>query len=385
MWTATTEQILAKVYGVGLILTWLARHSARWRRVWHLVCHRAPPWGPAARWAVLLLAAPVLLVTMLVVAASWQREVAALMSMQQTTTSGWLRAGLLLVVVGVGLLAAARGIRWLARFLARALGRWARLPWRLARAIGAVLAGLLVVTVVNDVLLRRALSVADSTFSGINSGTYPRVEQPQQPTRSGSPASLVPWETLGREGRSFVAGGRSPQELAEAGARPPLDPIRVYVGLQSALTVQQRADLAVGELERTGAFGRSVLAIVTTTGTGWVNAPAPESLELLHGGDTAIVATQYSYLPSWLSSSSTAPAPSRPAGCSSTPSTPAWTSCRSVTFAMSSPISCGTTTRSRPLTTHTGQPSASERTVARMLSDITASSGRSTIGVSAPS
>jgi uncharacterized membrane protein len=57
----------------------------------------------------------------------------------------------------------------------------------------------------------------------------------------------------------------------------------------------------VGELERTGAFGRSVLAVVTTTGTGWVNEPAPESLELLYGGDTAIVATQYSYLPSWLS------------------------------------------------------------------------------------
>ena len=41
--------------------------------------------------------------------------------------------------------------------------------------------------------------------------------------------------------------------------------------------------------------------MVTTTGTGWVNAPAPESLELMYGGDTAIVATQYSYLPSWLS------------------------------------------------------------------------------------
>lgn len=288
-------------YGVGVILAWLARHSARWRRVSDLVRHRAPPWAPAAAWAVLLLAAPVLLVTMLVVAASWQREVAALTAMEQTTPSGWLRAGPLLVVVGAGLLAAARGIRWLARLLARALGRWARLPRRLARAIGAVLAGLLVVTVVNDVLLRRALSVADSAFSGINSGTYPGVGQPQRATRSGSPVSLLPWETLGREGRSFVAGGRSPQELAEAGARTPLDPIRVYVGLTSAPTAQERADLAVGELERTGAFGRSVLAVVTTTGTGWVDAPAPESLELLYGGDTAIVATQYSYLPSWLS------------------------------------------------------------------------------------
>jgi uncharacterized membrane protein len=288
-------------YGVGVTAAWLARHSARWRRASNLIRHRSPSWAIAGAWAVLLLASPVALVTMLLVGASWQREVAALMSMEQTTTSGWLRAGPLLIVVAALLLASARGIRWFARLVARALRRWVRLPRRLAGVIGAALAGFLVITVVNDVLLSRALSVADSAFSGVNSGTYPGVEQPQRATRSGSSASLVPWVTLGREGRSFVAGGRSPQELAEAGARTPFDPVRVYVGLNSAPTAQERADLAVGELERTGAFGRSVLAVVTTTGTGWVNEPAPESLELLYGGDTAIVATQYSYLPSWLS------------------------------------------------------------------------------------
>jgi uncharacterized membrane protein len=73
------------------------------------------------------------------------------------------------------------------------------------------------------------------------------------------------------------------------------------VGLATAPTPQERADLAVAELERTGAFDRSVLAVVTTTGIGWINSPAPESLELMYGGDTAIVTTQYSYLPSWLS------------------------------------------------------------------------------------
>ncbi|WP_214369831.1 alpha/beta hydrolase [Pseudonocardia sp. H11422] len=288
-------------YGTGVVLAWLAVRSARWRRVSDLVRHRAPPWADAAAWAVLLVAAPVLLVTMLVVAASWQREVAALTAMDQSTTSGWLRAGPLLLVVAAALLVAARGIRWSARLLARALGRWARLPGRWARALGAVLAGLLVVTVVDDVVLSRALAAADSAFSGLNSGTYPGVEQPLRPTRSGSPGSLVPWDTLGREGRSFVAGGPSPQELADIAGRPPLDPIRAYVGLESAPTAQERVDLAVAELERAGAFDRAVLAVVTTTGTGWVNVPASDGLELMYGGDTAIVATQYSYLPSWLS------------------------------------------------------------------------------------
>jgi uncharacterized membrane protein len=80
-----------------------------------------------------------------------------------------------------------------------------------------------------------------------------------------------------------------------------VDPVRVYAGLASTPDPQQRADLAVAELERTGAFDRAVVAVVTTTGTGWVNPDAPASLELMYGGDTATVATQYSYLPSWLS------------------------------------------------------------------------------------
>ena len=87
--------------------------------------------------------------------------------------------------------------------------------------------------------------------------------------------------------------------MAPVATRTPLDPIRVYAGLASP-SAQERADLAVAELERTGAFDRAVVAIVTTTGTGWVN-PRAEALELMYGGDTAVVATQYSYLPSWLS------------------------------------------------------------------------------------
>ena len=44
-----------------------------------------------------------------------------------------------------------------------------------------------------------------------------------------------------------------------------------------------------------------MIAVVTTTGTGWVDDPVADSLEAIWGGNSAIVATQYSYLPSWLS------------------------------------------------------------------------------------
>ena len=39
----------------------------------------------------------------------------------------------------------------------------------------------------------------------------------------------------------------------------------------------------------------------TTTGTGWVDERAASPLEYMYNGDTALVALQYSYLPSWIS------------------------------------------------------------------------------------
>ena len=78
-------------------------------------------------------------------------------------------------------------------------------------------------------------------------------------------------------------------------------PIRVYAGLDSAPTSRERAALAVQELQRTGAFDRKVLCVVTTTGTGWVDEKAVDPLEYMYNGDTAMVGLQYSYLPSWIS------------------------------------------------------------------------------------
>src|SRR5690606_26721761 len=46
---------------------------------------------------------------------------------------------------------------------------------------------------------------------------------------------------------------------------------------------------------------RSILVVVTPTGTGWIDPAAMNSLEYLHGGDVASVALQYSYFSSPLS------------------------------------------------------------------------------------
>jgi uncharacterized membrane protein len=111
----------------------------------------------------------------------------------------------------------------------------------------------------------------------------------------------VSWSSLGNQGRKFVAGGPTTSQLREFSGTDPVDPIRVYAGLDSASSTAARADVAARELVRTGALDRKVLVVITTTGTGWVDADAVDPLEYMYNGDTAMVGMQYSYLPSWLS------------------------------------------------------------------------------------
>jgi uncharacterized membrane protein len=293
-------------YGLGVLLAWVLRHVPAWRRLVAAGTRRVPSrvrtWlQPLLGW---LLAAGVVaaLTVMLVAGSRWQREMTAAMGMPQPSTGDWLRAGPLLVLVAAALVLLCRGLRWLALRVEGVLRRRLRFPRLLAASVATVLVGVLVLVLVNDFLLARALRAADAAFSLRNTEDFADVSAPEAAERSGSPASLVPWESLGREGRRFVAQGPSAADLEAAGATDgDVTPVRVYVGLESADTAAERADLAVAELERTGAFEREVLLVVTTTGSGWVNGSAVASLELMHGGDTAAVATQYSYLPSWLS------------------------------------------------------------------------------------
>jgi uncharacterized membrane protein len=141
----------------------------------------------------------------------------------------------------------------------------------------------------------------NSAFSVKDDGTEEGAVEPTASERSGSPDSLVPWEDLGLQGRNFVGKGPGPEELEEFSGRPAQQPVRAYVGLASAADVGDRAALAVRDLERAGGFDREVLVVVTTTGTGWVDPAASDSLEYEFNGDTAMVAMQYSYLPSWMS------------------------------------------------------------------------------------
>ena len=267
---------------------------------------RSAELDPAAKrigWWVLGGSTLVLVPLFLVLARSWQNDVRDLMGMEPLATWEWGAILVVCVVTAALILLIARLIRGFARVAIRWIDRL--LPRRVAATIGVVLTIVLVVGAIQGFLLEPALEALNSAYSVINTETEPGVSQPTQSERSGSPDSLVPWDTLGVQGRDFTGSGEllgpTAEQITEFNGTPAEEPIRVYVGLESADSLDERVELVLAELDRTDAWSREAIAVFTTTGTGWVDERAASPLEYMYGGDTALVALQYSYLPSWIS------------------------------------------------------------------------------------
>jgi uncharacterized membrane protein len=250
-------------------------------------------------WRILLVAGPALIMLSLSLGTRWQRELRRRLGMDPLDTYYLFRMVLISAATFLVLLLIARNLRLATRGLALLLGRFT--PEPVAYCAGVLVVALLAVAAVDNLVVGNMFAMADRQASVRNDGTDSNVVVPASRLRSGGPLSLAPWGTLGRQGRDFVARGPSPQQLALFSGRPATEPIRVYAGLDSAPTVQQRVRLVLHEMDRTGAFGRAVIAVVIPTGTGWVDSAVTNSLEYMYDGDTAMVSMQYSYLPSWIS------------------------------------------------------------------------------------
>ncbi|WP_231744005.1 alpha/beta hydrolase [Stieleria neptunia] len=230
--------------------------------------------------------------------ASWQNSIRELMGMPRLETAYPYRVALIAVLFGAILVAGGRLFLRCSHYISGKLQRL--MPRRVAHAIGFSTAVFLVLFLTNDVIARSLLRSADDFFLNLDQLVDDDTGKPTDPMLTGSESSPVTWESIGRQGKLFLTDGPTQAAIAAFTQRDAMRPIRAYVGMRSRPTAHERAELALRELKRVGGFERSVLIVATPTGTGWLDPSAVDTLEYLHGGDSAIVSTQYSYLPSWI-------------------------------------------------------------------------------------
>lgn len=252
-------------------------------------------------WLVVIGIAAIVVIAGLIVWPSWQNDHRALIGLDDIARTVVVPMVIVTALVAAILILLGRAVWMLIRWIERGAAR-------LLPAAASVAVTVVIVLVVGNWLLTGVIGPrlhdwANSVYGALEDDTNPDVTQPTSPSVSGSPDSLVRWEDLGREGRNFVAGATTADQLREFhGARwDETEPVRTYVGLRSGDDAEARAALAVEDLERAGGLDRDVVVVWTVTGTGWVDPDAARALEMLHAGNTAIVAQQYSYLPSWIS------------------------------------------------------------------------------------
>ncbi|MFJ8013500.1 alpha/beta hydrolase [Streptomyces sp. NPDC096339] len=276
-------------YGLGVV----AAH------VWRAFADRDA--RPASRrsWHVLLIGAVVLFGLAFGFGQYWQHRIRGLMGVTDYNVLTAVLCPFIAALVFWLLLLAGRGLRRVYHWAARLLGR--RIGPRAARVVGWILVVGVAWSVFSGVLLGGFVNAANEAFSVRDTQTPEGVQQPTSTLRSGGPGSLVPWDSLGRQGRAFTGSGPTAAQIGAFTHHSAREPIRAYAGLETADSTEARAERAVADLERAGGFARGNLLVMTTTGSGWVDPAAVDSFEYLGNGDSATVALQYSYLPSWLS------------------------------------------------------------------------------------
>lgn len=277
-------------YGLGVFGVWLVRYLRS-----RDTSPRAPRWA----WVVLVAVGIVSMVAMVIWFHVWQDQVRDLMGVPHLRRLDHFLAGALSVVVLFVLVEIGQLVRKLTRFLVRQLNRVA--PPRVSVVVAVFLLVTLTIAVLNGVVLTGAMRVMNNTFARVNNEVNPQTPRPSTPLRSGGPGSLVSWESLGHQGRMFIASGPTVAQLTAFNGTPASQPVRAYAGLNSAAGIKAAAELAARELQRTGGLNRAVVAVATTTGTGWINEAEASALEYMYNGNTAVVSMQYSFLPSWLS------------------------------------------------------------------------------------
>jgi uncharacterized membrane protein len=277
-------------YGIGVFAVWLVRYMRS--------KDSSPP-APRRAWLILIAVGAVGMVAFAIWFHVWQDRVRDLMGVTHLKWIDYPLTTALSLLVLFAVVEVGQLIRRLFRFLDLRLDRFA--PPRVSAVIVVFLLVALTIALLNGVVVKFAMRTMNNTFETVNNEMNPDTAAPKTPLRSGGPQSLASWESLGHQGRIFVEGGPTVAQLTAFNGAPATEPIRAYAGLESADGITATAELAARELQRTGGLHRAVIAVGTTTGTGWINEAEADALEYMYNGNTAIVSMQYSFLPSWLS------------------------------------------------------------------------------------
>ncbi len=277
-------------YGLGHVLRW----------IWLFLDIPQPfkPWHTRLQLAACGLA----LLTVLAAlwkSADWQNATRAAMDLPPVQTAGPLTIILIAILV-FGLIWA---LALIFQYILNLLKSWLDplVPRRVSAFIGFALAAWLFWAIGDGVLVRNGFALANSAFKAADAFIEPSQAPPTDPMSTGSSASLVSWEHLGKWGRDYISRTPAREEIAGFFGPSAKKPIRVYVGLRAAPTPAERAKIALEELKRLGGFERSVLVVMVPVGTGWMDPGGQDTMEFMLGGDVATVAVQYSYLKGALS------------------------------------------------------------------------------------
>jgi uncharacterized membrane protein len=238
-------------------------------------------------------------VAALILGFHWQQEVRKLVDQSPEYSFSVIGTTLVALLLVALILLISRSIRSLFSLLNRLINKY--IPKAVAYTAAWVITLLLVVGVLNGIIFSGAVNILNEAYGTKNGTTDKGIVQPTSAQLSGSQQSLIAWNTLGRQGRTFIGKTPTTSQLSDFNQTPSVQPVRVYSGLDSASSTKERADLAVADLKRAGGFDRKIIVVVTTTGTGWVDEEGVKPVEYMYNGNSAIVSMQYSFLPSSLS------------------------------------------------------------------------------------
>lgn len=201
------------------------------------------------------------------------------------------------LVTGVGLAASTAGEQLLAHQLEQGMS------WAIGRDTGALGA-----LIAHGVILSNLALAGAFALNAVTARIQKRVDivEPAYPAPPSSayvscgPNSVMPFDSIGKEGRRFVTMALTEHEIAEVMKVPAINPIRIVGGYESAGTIEARVELMMDDIRRLGAFDRGLIAVGSPTGVGYFNYSIAEALEYLTLGDCAIIVPQYALVPSAL-------------------------------------------------------------------------------------